>query len=194
MNIKSLLSPALLAVALALPPAACLQAEGVPSKSPEFLKVDGVYIFDANESDLIKVLEIPGNSAWVRVQTRVGESWVNIDNITTITPVSKEAADQTEMKTKADFIRDGAMVINAAIDDYATKRNLSADAPLKWEDIRKSLKQNSVLYNSGGKDVAGRLYIIGPKVEDRVKVNADTIKEFSPVIDDPDAYWGKFKP
>lgn len=165
-----------------------------PGRLPAFIKTDSVYVLDGNENDLVKILEIAPDTTWVRVQTKAGESWVNLNNVTTITPISREEAMKTEMKEKADFIRDGAIAISAAIDDYAAKHNLPMNASFKWEDIRKFLKPGTPVYNSGGKDVTGRPYIFGSKIEDHVKVNADTIKECSPVIEDSDAYWGKFKP
>ncbi len=162
-------------------------------KLPPFLKVDGIYVFDGNEEDVIKVLELTDTS-WVKVQSRVGENWVNMENVTTVAPLSKEAAARTEMKEKADFVLTGAQDICAAIDDYAAKHNLPATAPFKWEDVRKSIKTGAPVYNSGGKDVTGRPYILGSKISDGVKVSAETIKELAPVVPDPDAYWGKFKP
>lgn len=165
-----------------------------PRRLPSFIKLEGVYVFDGNEDDLVKVLEISEENSWVRVQTKSGESWVNLNNITTIAPISREAALKTEMKEKADFIRDSAMAITAAIDDYAAKQDLPTSALFKWEDIRKFLKPSSPAYNSNGKDVTGRPYILGPKIEDHVKVNAETIKECGPVIENPEEYWGKFKP
>jgi hypothetical protein len=162
------------------------------SHVPAFLKVSGVYILDGNDDDLVQVLEL-SNTSWIRVRSKAGESWVNIDNLTTITPVSKEAAQKTELKQKADYILAGAQAISTAIDDYASKQNLAADAPVKWEDIRKYLKQGSAIYESEGKDVTGRPYIIGPTVADHVKVNPDTLKELEPAIADSEEYWGKFK-
>ncbi len=160
---------------------------------PPFLKVDGIYIFDGNEDDLVKVLEVAPESGWVRVRSKAGENWVNISNVTTVTPISREAALKTELKEKADFIRDGAIAISAAIDAYAAKNNLAVNASFKWEDIRKFIPSSAPAYNSGGKDVTGRPYIFGSKIEDHVKVNPDTIKECAPVMEDSDAYWGKFK-
>jgi hypothetical protein len=162
------------------------------NKLPSFLKVDSVYVLDGNEDDLVRVLEL-SNTSWIKVRTKAGESWVNIDNITTITPVSKEAADKTELKQKADFILAGAEAISVAIDDYASKQNLPANAPVKWEDIRKYLKPGTPIYESEGKDVTGRPYIIGPAVSDHVRVSPDTLKELEPVIDDSESYWGRFK-
>lgn len=169
------------------------QAAPTPSKTPGFLKVDSVYILDGNENDLVKVLEL-SPSGWIRVQTKGGESWVNTENLTTITPVSKEAADRTEQKEKADFILAGAEAISLAVDDYASKQNLPADAPVKWEDIRKYIKPDAPAYDSGGKDVTGRPYLIGPKIADHVKVSADTIKELNLAVGDPATFWGRFNP
>ena len=163
------------------------------SNLPPFLKVDSIYILNGNEEDLVRVLELSG-TGWMRVQSKVGESWVNVYNLTTITPVSKEAAAKTEMHQKADFIRDGAQAISEAIDAYAAKNNLAPNASFKWQDIRKFLKSGTTIYESGGKDLMGRPYIFGAKVEDHVKVSPETIKEFGPMIDDADSYWGQFKP
>jgi hypothetical protein len=169
------------------------QAPAAPgNRLPGFLKVDSVYVLDGNDDDLVRVLEL-SNTSWIKVRTKAGVSWVNVDNLTTITPVSKEAADKSELKQKADFILAGAEAISVAIDDYASKQNLPADAPVKWEDIRKYLKQGTPIYESEGKDVTGRPYLIGPTVADHVKVNPATLKELEPAIDDSEAYWGRFK-
>ena len=169
-------------------------AVAAPSKLPPFLKVDGMYTFDGNDEDLIKVTELSPETGWVRVETKGGESWVNVANLTTITPVSKEVAAKTELRAKADFILDNLQTIQQAINDYATTNNLPPTAPFTWKDIRKFIRPETTAYNSGGNDVTGRPYVFGTKIEDGVKVSADTIKELAPVIDDPDSYWGKFKP
>ena len=164
-----------------------------PSKLPPFLKVDGMYTFDGNDEDLIKVTELSPETGWVRVETKGGESWVNVANLTTITPVSKELAAKTELKAKADFILDNLQTIQQAINDYATTNNLPPTAPYTWKDIRKFIRPETTAYNSGGNDVTGRPYDFGTKISDGVKVSPDTIKELAPVIDNPDDYWGKFK-
>ena len=162
-------------------------------KIPPFLKVDGMYILDGNEDDFVKVLEL-SDTGWMRVQTKSGESWVNLSSLTTITPISKEQAARSELREKADFIRDGAQQISDAIDAYAAKNNLPPTAPFKWSDIRPFLKPGTPIYDSSGKDVVGRPYAFGTKIADHVKVSAETAKEVGAAIDDPDAYWGKFKP
>ena len=176
------------------PPPHRRPAEGPGNKLPPFLKVDGMYSFDGNDEDLVKIIELSPETGWVHVQTHGGDSWVNVVNLTTITPVSKELADRTELKAKADFILDGLQTIQQAINDYASKNNLGPDAPFTWKDIRKFIRPETTAYNSGGSDVTGRPYLFGAKVSDGVKVSPDTIKELSPVITDPEAYWGKFKP
>lgn len=163
------------------------------NRLPPILKVDGLYVFDGSEDDLVKVLEVSPETGWARVQTKAGESWVNINNVTTVTPISREAALKTELRAKADFIRDGAMAISSAIDAYAARNNLAMDASFKWEDIRKFIPNDAPAYNSGGKDATGRPYIFGSKIEDHVKVHPETIKECAPVMENSDAYWGKFK-
>lgn len=190
MNITRLLRPLCLSVLLAGSAAGGAEPG---NRLPPFLKVNAIYIFDGNEDDLVKVLEVSPETGWARVQTKAGESWVNISNVTTVTPISKEEALKSELKAKADFIRDGAVAISAAIDGYAAKNNLAMDAPFKWEDIRKFIPPTAPVYNSGGKDVTGRPYVFGSKIEDHVKVNPDTIRECAPVMEDSDAYWGKFK-
>ena len=163
------------------------------SNLPPFLKMGDIYILNGNEEDAVRVLEL-SNTGWMRVQSKVGESWVNVLNLTTITPVSKEAAARSETQQKADFIRDGAQAISDAIDAYAARNNLAPNASFKWQDIRKFLKSGTTIYESSGKDITGRPYLFGAKVEDHVKVNPETVKELSPMIEDPDDYWGKFKP
>ena len=186
-----------LLTALLLPFAAgnaLAQAPAGASKLPAFLKVDGLYYLDGNEDDLVKVLELSTDSGWIRVQTSTGESWVNVANLSTVTPVTKEAATKLQLREKADYILDGAGEIFDAINEYASKNNVPAAASFKWQDIRKFLKPDSAVRDSGGKDVTGRPYHFGTKVEDGVKVDAETIKEVAPVIEDENAYWGKFKP
>lgn len=176
------------------PPAGKVEPVHVNGQNlPPFLTVDGIYILNGNDEDMVRVLEL-SDTGWMRVESKAGESWVNVHNLTIITPVSKEAAAKTESRQKADFIRDGAQSISDAIDAYATKNNLPLTASFKWQDIRKFLKPGTTIYESGGKDVVGRPYIFGAKIEDHVKVSPETIKELSPMIDDPDTYWGKFKP
>ncbi len=165
-----------------------------PSKLPPFLKVDGLYYLDGNEDDLVKVLELSPESGWIRVQTKGNESWVNVTNLSTVTPVSKEAAAKLQLREEADYILTGANEISDAIDAYAAKNNLPPNASFKWADIRKFLKPDASVYNSDGKDVTGRPYLFGKKIESGVKVNPETLREVAPVIDDADAYWGKFKP
>ena len=181
------------AVVASAPAPVVTSTPGVPGKIPPFLKVDGMYLLDGNEDDFVKVLEL-SDTGWMRVQTKDTESWVNISSLTTVTPISKEQAEKTELHAKADFILDGAQQISDAIDAYAAKNNLPPTASFKWADIRKFLKPGTPIYDSNGKDVDGRPYDFGAKIGDHVKVNAETIKELSSVIDDPEAYWGKFKP
>ena len=176
----------------AAPPAE-VKVVGGAAKIPPFLKVDGMYVLDGNDDDLVKVSEI-SDTGWMRVQTKTGESWVNISSLTTITPITKEQAARSELRAKADFILDGAQQISDAIDAYAAKNNLSPAASFKWADIRKFIKQGTPIYDSNGRDVAGRPYVFGGKISDHVKVNPETVKELNPGIDDPDGYWGKFKP
>ncbi len=164
------------------------------TRLPPFLKVDGIYYLDGNEDDLVKVLELSPETGWIRVQAKGTESWVNVSNLSTVTPVSKEAAAKLQLREEADYILTGANEISEAIAAYASKNNLPPGASFKWQDIRKLLKPDASVYNSDGKDVTGRPYLFGKKIEDGVKVNPETIKEVAPVIDDADAYWGKFKP
>ena len=165
-----------------------------PGKLPPFLKVDGLYYLDGNEDDLVKVLELSPESGWIRVQTKGSESWVNVANLSTVTPVSKEAAAKLQLREEADYILTGANEISDAIDAYAAKNNLPPNASFKWADIRKFLKPDASTYNSDGKDVTGRPYLFGKQIQAGVKVNPETLREVAPVIDDADAYWGKFKP
>ncbi len=176
------------------PPAGKVEPVHVNGQNlPPFLAVDGIYVLNGNEDDMIRVLEL-SDTGWMRVQSKAGESWVNVHNLTIITPVSKDDAAKTESRRKADFIRDDAQSISDAIDAYATKNNLAPTTAFKWKDIRPFLKADTTIHESNGKDLTGRPYLFGAKIEDHVKVSPDTIRELSPMIDDPDTYWGKFKP
>ena len=176
------------------PPAGQVEPVHVNGQNlPPFLAVNSIYVLNGNEDDMVRVLEL-SDTGWMRVQSKAGESWVNVHNLTIITPVSKEAAAKTESRQKADFIRDGAQSISDAIDAYATKNNLAPTASFKWKDIRPFLMADTTIHESNGKDLTGRPYIFGARIEDHVKISPDTIRELSPMIEDPDAYWGKFKP
>ncbi len=193
-----ILSPALVAVvASAVVAVSRVQAQapaGAASKLPPFLKVDGLYYLDGNEDDLVRVLELAPETGWIRVQAKGTESWVNVANLSTVTPISKEAVAKLQLREQADYILEGAGEISEAIAAYAAKNNLPPDAAFAWSDIRKFLKPEASVYNSSGKDVTGRPYLFGKKVADGVKVNPETVKELALVIDNPDAYWGKYKP
>ena len=188
-------SPTLLAVVLSAVVSVARVHAQLPAggKLPPFLKVDGLYYLDGNEDDLVKVLELSPDTGWIRVQAKGTESWVNVSNLSTVTPISKEAAGKLQLREEADYILTGAGEIGEAIDAYASKNNLPPGASFKWQDIRKFLKPDASVYNSDGKDVTGRPYLFGKKIEAGVKVNPETIKEVAPVIDDADAYWGKYK-
>ncbi len=163
-------------------------------KLPPFLKVDGLYYLDGNEDDLVKVLELAPESGWIRVQAKGTESWVNVANLSTVTPISKEAAANLQLREQADYILQGANEIGDAINAYAAANNLPPDAAFKWSDIRKFLKPDASVYNSEGKDVVGRPYLFGKRIDAGVKVNPETVKDLALVVDNADAYWGKFKP
>ena len=191
-SLVAIIASATVAVAKVHAQTSSSQSKDTPGKLPPFLKVDGLYYLDGNEDDLVKVLELSPETGWMRVQIKGAESWVNVANLSTVTPISKEAAAKLQLREEADYILTGANEIADAIDAYATKNNLPPGASFKWQDIRKFLKPDASTYNSDGKDVTGRPYIFG-KVSDGVKVNPETVKEVAPVIDDADAYWGKFK-
>ena len=137
------------------------------SKLPPFLKVDGIYFLDSNEDDLVKVLELSPETGWIRVQAKGTESWVNVATLSTVTPVSKEAAAKLQLREEADYILNGANEISDAIEAYASKNNLPPGASFKWQDIRKFLKPDASVYNSDGKDVTGRPYLFGKKDRER---------------------------
>ncbi len=164
------------------------------SKLPPFFKVDGLYYLDGNEDDLVKVLELAPETGWIRVQAKGTESWVNVATLATVTPISKEAAAKLQLREQADYILQGANEINDAIGAYAAANNLPPDAMFKWSDIRKFLKPDASVYNSDGKDVIGRPYLFGKRIDAGVKVNPETVKDLALVVDNADAYWGKFKP
>ena len=193
---RTLLTATVLSAVVAISPvraqAPAHHPEGL-GKLPPFFKVDGLYYLDGNEDDLVRVLELAPETGWIRVQARGTESWVNVATLATVTPVSKEAAAKLQLREQADYILAGANEISDAIGAYAAKNDLGPDATFKWADIRKFLKPDASVYNSDGKDILGRPYLLG-KVADGVKVAPETIKDLALVVDNANAYWGKFKP
>ena len=123
------------------------------------------------------------------MQAKGSESWVNVSNLTTITPITKEPPPSCNCARRPTSSATARSEISDAIDAYAAKNNLPPDATFKWPDIRKFLKPDTPVYDSDGKDVTGRPYIFG-KIADGVKVSPETIKELSVVIDDPDDVLG----
>ncbi len=115
---RSLLSPsvlvwlpslvAIVASAVVMVDRAHAQSPAGGGKLPPFLKVDGIYYLDGNEDDLVKVLELSPETGWIRVQAKGTESWVNVANLSTVTPVSKDAAAKLQLREEADFILTGA--------------------------------------------------------------------------------------
>lgn len=61
-------------------------------------------------------------------------------------------------RSQATHVLEDLRVIDAAIDQYAIENNKSTDNTVTWTDVQKYLKQGSVLYNSGGRDLLGNQY------------------------------------
>jgi prepilin-type N-terminal cleavage/methylation domain-containing protein len=62
-------------------------------------------------------------------------------------------------RSQATRILQDLRVIDSAIDQYAIDTNRASGDSVYWTDIQKYLKQGSVLYNSGGKDMFGHEFV-----------------------------------
>ncbi|MEI6350887.1 MAG: prepilin-type N-terminal cleavage/methylation domain-containing protein [Verrucomicrobiota bacterium] len=81
-------------------------------------------------------------------------------------------------------------LIDAAIDQYALENNKKAGDAVAWAAIQSYLKQGSLLYNSGGKDMFGNAFTGGFKVDTVPGISATTFGVLSDVADT--AFWSPF--
>src|SRR5450432_2773182 len=62
-------------------------------------------------------------------------------------------------RSQATRILEDLRIIDSALDEYAIETNKAGGATVQWADVQNYLKKGSVLYNSGGADLLGNLYV-----------------------------------
>ncbi len=94
-------------------------------------------------------------------------------------------------RSQATRILEDLRVIDSAIDQYAIENNKAGGATVKWTDIQAYVKKGSVLYNSGGSDLLGALYV-GFSVDSLPKLRPASFNKLSDVA--PSNFWSPFYP
>jgi len=94
-------------------------------------------------------------------------------------------------RSQATRMLEDLRVIDAAIDQYAIENNKVTGASVGWNDIQLYLKTGSQLYNSGGQDMFGALYV-GFSVDTLPKLRSTTYQKLSDVT--PLAFWSPYYP
>ena len=82
-------------------------------------------------------------------------------------------------------------IVDAAMDLYAIETNKGKDAPAEWADLQPYLKTNTVIYNSGGKDVLGNPFV-GYSVDATPKLSATSFGRLSDAV--PAEFWSPYYP
>ena len=92
-------------------------------------------------------------------------------------------------RSQATRILEDLRVIDAAIDQYAIETNKAGGTTVNWTDIQNYLKNGSVPYFSGGKDLYGNPYT-GFSVDSIPKLSSTTFNQLSDVA--PSDFWSPF--
>ena len=92
-------------------------------------------------------------------------------------------------RSQATRILEDLRVIDAAIDQYAIETNKGGGAAVAWTDIQSYLKNGSVPYFSGGKDLYGNAYT-GFSVDSVPKLSSTTFNQLSDVA--PSDFWSPY--
>jgi prepilin-type N-terminal cleavage/methylation domain-containing protein len=94
-------------------------------------------------------------------------------------------------RSQATRILEDLRVIDSAIDQYAIENNKSGGSNVVWADIQVYLKKGGILYNSGGADLLGNLYV-GYSVDTVPKLRPVSFQKLSDVA--PSDFWSPFYP
>src|SRR3954463_13175631 len=79
-------------------------------------------------------------------------------------------------RSQATRILEDLRIIDSAIDQYAIENNKSGGDTVAWRDIQAYLKKGGVLYNSGGADMLGALFV-GFSVDSIPKLRATSFNK-----------------
>lgn len=100
-------------------------------------------------------------------------------------------------RSQATAILNDARVIDGAIDQYAIENNKRGTDSVSPSQLRSYLKPGTRLYSqalgTSFSDVLSNNYSIGT-FDSGVKVNTNTISNFSDVIDNQSSFWGSYQP
>ena len=99
---------------------------------------------------------------------------------------------RSRKRSQATRILEDIRIIDSAIDQYAIDANKSAGALCDWTDVQQYLKKGSVIYNSGGYDLLGSVYVGGGTVDCITKLSATTFNKLSDVA--PSDFWSPHYP
>ena len=94
-------------------------------------------------------------------------------------------------RSQATRILEDLRIIDSSIDEYAIENNKTGGANVGWTDIQAYLKTGSVLYNSGGMDLLGNLYV-GFSVDTIPKLRSTSYSKLSDVA--PLSFWSPYYP
>ena len=94
-------------------------------------------------------------------------------------------------RSQATRILEDLRIIDSAIDQYAIENNKAGGDNVAWSDIQAYLKRGSVIYNSGGADLLGNLYV-GYSVDAIPKLRSTSFSKLSDVA--PSDFWSPFYP
>jgi len=94
-------------------------------------------------------------------------------------------------RSQATRILTDLRVIDSAIDQYAIENNNFSGQTVSWTAIQAYLKKGSILYNSGGKDLYGGLYV-GFSVDSLPNLRSTSYTKLSDVA--PASFWSPYYP
>lgn len=92
---------------------------------------------------------------------------------------------------QATTILNDARLLDAAVDQYAIEQNKKGTDPADFSLVSSYLKTNSRLASSGGNDIFGTAYKVGPTVADGAKVDAGTKASFTATVV-PATFWAGY--
>lgn len=94
-------------------------------------------------------------------------------------------------RSQATRILEDLRLIDSAIDQYALETNKAGGATVRWTDLQKYLKKDTVVYSSGGADLFGNFYT-GFSVDSIPKLSGTTFGKLSDAA--PSDFWSPFYP
>ena len=92
-------------------------------------------------------------------------------------------------RSQATRILEDLRLIDSAIDQYAIETNKAGGATVNWNDVKKYLKVNSALYNTGA-DVLGNTYGNAFSVDALPRIPTASYSALSDVA--PSEFWSPF--